>query len=824
MMLLHDTICIRKPQEDAEQPHRRRRGEGGAGKNNKMAGYHIDPFDQQLDPMTNTPMTPIGKGAFGSVFYTKHSDMEYAVKKLNDHFADETSKRELEALMRSACPNVQKLYKSHVHGANLFLYIEYHKMGDLLSHVKRKGPLNEETARTFLADMENGLRHMHETMKMTHRDIKPANILLTCKNGKVMYVIGDLGFSKAAMFGQQTVKGSSIYAPREQVITGAYGPNVDLFALGISLLRVTLSEGKFEAVVVDRSKNLPLHHTNQEQFLAQVKRLKGDIGERYVDIVHRLCSTPDRRMTLNELRKAIRVDAFEGGIEPTAKYPRDFDLVASMCAPAPATLAEAVRGLKGLVPDIQHYAEAAKSKQPNEHQAALALYTFELKKKEDSPYYRLNKALRAPTTAQLLPYEPYLRMLREAFKRERPVKHTVYRGVLDHDRSIQKYYTSLAKGTEVVWPGMTSCSREMGALQKGFFSPTHPSVIFYIEEALGISIAKYSSIPTENELLLFSGARFRVASTLSISPLTTNVQLVMVGYGDLVIWPLGKEDAVKLFSLDVPEHHREDPIVVLAARDGNRNALMQYATPATVNARTAAGWTALHQAVDKGRTDCLRFLLENRDKLKLDLNVKTASGHGQTALSMAVAKGNKEYAELLLQHGADPRNMIETGGLHEACKRDIRDIVDLIANDGDHIELEMLESRNHEGLTPLHVAATECNVECVSSLLAMGVDADALTGDGKTALHLAVINGTKPESRKVKVVEALADTGGCNMNIKDTKGMTPLHFAAFYCNQILFTFLVTKGADMNATYTNPAGRSITASDLLAMRLKMQAAP
>jgi ankyrin repeat protein len=80
------------------------------------------------------------------------------------------------------------------------------------------------------------------------------------------------------------------------------------------------------------------------------------------------------------------------------------------------------------------------------------------------------------------------------------------------------------------------------------------------------------------------------------------------------------------------------------------------------------------------------------------------------------------------------------------------------------------------GTTPLHVAAEEGDVAGVRAALVQDIDVDALDGNGRTALHLAALNG------HVKVVELLLAAPGIDVNAQISngpdKGQTALHLAA----------------------------------------------
>ena len=75
--------------------------------------------------------------------------------------------------------------------------------------------------------------------------------------------------------------------------------------------------------------------------------------------------------------------------------------------------------------------------------------------------------------------------------------------------------------------------------------------------------------------------------------------------------------------------------------------------------------------------------------------------------------------------------------------------------------------------TPLHLAAKSCfDATAISALLDGGADLEAKDWRGQTALHYAAQNS------RAAAVSALVDAGA-NVNAEDREGGTPLHWAAF---------------------------------------------
>jgi len=112
--------------------------------------------------------------------------------------------RELSALNRSDHPNLIKMHKCILEEPEqrkmgtfqpIWLVLDFVPGTDLLSHIKKKGPLDERDALEMTMQVADALRYMHEELKMIHRDVKPDNIQLHNGNATTPMLI-DYGLAR----------------------------------------------------------------------------------------------------------------------------------------------------------------------------------------------------------------------------------------------------------------------------------------------------------------------------------------------------------------------------------------------------------------------------------------------------------------------------------------------------------------------------------------------------------------------------------------------------------------------------------------------------
>ncbi len=218
--------------------------------------------------------------------------------------------------------------------------------------------------------------------------------------------------------------------------------------------------------------------------------------------------------------------------------------------------------------------------------------------------------------------------------------------------------------------------------------------------------------------------------------------------------------------------------------------------------------TALHVAVENGRTDVASLLLE----AGADPNHPSDMYDGWTPMLLAAGRESRELVDLLRSHGA------QVDAWEAAALGDLARLSEIVARDPG-----VVRERRANQAPPLHFAAT---VEVAAFLVAHGADLDALNKYGASAARSAAYGRRtrRPIARflmersgeadawlfaALDDVDALlalsarrADILGARrdgLNPASGYGETPLHTAAALANLATVSFLIVQGVDVDVS-------------------------
>jgi cytohesin len=240
----------------------------------------------------------------------------------------------------------------------------------------------------------------------------------------------------------------------------------------------------------------------------------------------------------------------------------------------------------------------------------------------------------------------------------------------------------------------------------------------------------------------------------------------------------------------------------------------------------------IHQATRVGDLDQVKALVSEDSHL---VHARDDESPWPTSLHQAAAGGHLKVVEWLLDHGADAGWSGPQTPLHVAWQRadNMAVIRVLVARGAAHSEIYAavylddrdrvagllradpgrVDERDDVGMTPLHRAAENGQVEMVGVLLADGADVDARTEDGQTPLQRSYYHGDVLEvllahgagmdiftainvDRADHVARLLdQDPGLIRAKMGD---LEPLQVAARRDDPALVRLLLDRGADVNA--------------------------
>jgi len=240
---------------------------------------------------------------------------------------------------------------------------------------------------------------------------------------------------------------------------------------------------------------------------------------------------------------------------------------------------------------------------------------------------------------------------------------------------------------------------------------------------------------------------------------------------------------------------------------------------ADVNYEDESGKSPLYNATEEGRIDIAKYLAEK------GADVNWSDGNDMTLLHLASAEGQLEVVKYLIEEkGADvnckdkdentPLHLAATSGRVAAAKIVADRITNIGRKDKDRMIRLMctaqkgqmdvvrylveekhadVNCQNIYGMTPLHFAAINGQLELVQFLFDHSADVNCKDEEGRTPVHLAACGD-------IEIVIFLAEHGG-DVNCKTNNGTTPLQIAAVSDKIDNVKYLIDKSADQQGEYS-----------------------
>ncbi|EEA23307.1 hypothetical protein TMatcc_002165 [Talaromyces marneffei ATCC 18224] len=214
---------------------------------------------------------------------------------------------------------------------------------------------------------------------------------------------------------------------------------------------------------------------------------------------------------------------------------------------------------------------------------------------------------------------------------------------------------------------------------------------------------------------------------------------------------------------------------------------------ADIHAHDNQGRMPIHHAAAFGNSALLPLLLKANGVVS-PISGETTKDYHMSPLHVAISNRHLEFAEGLLQHGADPNATIVSTGqttLHYAyqfCPSAVIPLLDYGA---------ALTASSINGRTCLHWACLAGSISLTMRQVLQDQSAESRDSENRTPLHIL----SSARQADIDTARWLVKLGS-NISSKDKDGMTPLHVALRAQNFELADFLVTKGCEIDTASTD----------------------
>ncbi|XP_038186561.1 calcium/calmodulin-dependent protein kinase type IV [Arvicola amphibius] len=206
------------------------------GSGNLVPDYWIDGSNR--DPLSNffEVESELGRGATSIVYRCKQKGTQkpYALKVLKKTVDKKIVRTEIGVLLRLSHPNIIKLKEIFETPMEISLVLELVTGGELFDRIVEKGYYSERDAADAVKQILEAVAYLHEN-GIVHRDLKPENLLYATPAPDAPLKIADFGLSKIVEHQvlMKTVCGTPGYCAPEILRGCAYGPEVDMWSVGI---------------------------------------------------------------------------------------------------------------------------------------------------------------------------------------------------------------------------------------------------------------------------------------------------------------------------------------------------------------------------------------------------------------------------------------------------------------------------------------------------------------------------------------------------------------------------------------------------------------
>lgn len=185
-----------------------------------------------------TLSSELGRGATSIVYRCeeKQTQKPYALKVLKKTIDKKIVRTEIGVLLRLSHPNIIQLKEIFETDTDIALVLELVTGGELFDRIVERGYYSERDAAHVIKQILEAVAYLHEN-GVVHRDLKPENLLYADLSLDAPLKIADFGLSKIIddQVTMKTVCGTPGYCAPEILRGNAYGPEVDMWSVGVIL-------------------------------------------------------------------------------------------------------------------------------------------------------------------------------------------------------------------------------------------------------------------------------------------------------------------------------------------------------------------------------------------------------------------------------------------------------------------------------------------------------------------------------------------------------------------------------------------------------------
>uniref|UniRef100_A0A0K8S308 Uncharacterized protein n=1 Tax=Lygus hesperus TaxID=30085 RepID=A0A0K8S308_LYGHE len=212
----------------------------------------------------------------------------------------------------------------------------------------------------------------------------------------------------------------------------------------------------------------------------------------------------------------------------------------------------------------------------------------------------------------------------------------------------------------------------------------------------------------------------------------------------------------------------------IAAEGGHFEAVkLLVDAGASISTTSEGDRSLLHHAVMSGNNLLVEWLIQEGNVRKC-FNVDSTMADGRTPILLAAEQGQLDIIKLLIDAGGDVKRRCKNhySIIHYAVISESFEVVEWCLK---NMPVELIDSRDHEGKTPIHLAAKLGLRSILRELKDAGGELRLLSYDGASVVHYAAVSGKPPLMQW-----CLTELGKLDFDVnhRDKRGRTPLDIAA----------------------------------------------